>query len=313
MYAEEPLHSVGFVPYNISDAKVEQMIQLTTDSSCPEDLGPPPLVAPLSGHDAWTTSSSYVDQNGKEIVDSNCIPTIEDCLSLFFKEEVVERSCDCSKEPIESSANQSGKGKQMEVGTNDGIAINNGGHTKQSDRTTCPDGQSSKPNSLLVECKLSYCRQQDGSDAESEIIQIADTVTIGVNSRMSCGYKKTEYHDGIQEAACSFLSTEKQTNLLSTQHSQNLIPPHQDLRKQVLLDLSANQLGENQNERKERSGHAIQRPCIMKLPPVLTLHLKRYIRNGNQYHKNEAYVSYKEHLDVGRFMDSRYLVLHMTK
>lgn len=311
LYTEEPLHSVGFVPHSISDAKVEQMVQMTTNSPYPEDMGQPPLVAPLK-HDAWTTSCSYVDQNGKGIGDNSCIPTIEECLSLFFKEEVVERSCDCSKVPMEPSTNQSRKGKQMEVGTNDGVAVN-WGRNEQSYSTTCPNRQPSELNSLLVECQSSCCRQQDGSDAESEIIQMADTNTVGANSRMSCGHKETEYHDGVQETACSFLSTEKQSNLLRTQHNQNLIPPNQDLRKQVGLDLSANQLGDNQNEQKERSGRAIQKPRIMKLPPVVTLHLKWYIKNGNEYHKNEARVIYKELLDVGRFMDSRYFILHITK
>ena len=83
LYTEEPLHSIGFVPHSISDAKVEQMVQMTTDSPYPEDMGQPPLVAPLK-HDAWTTSCNYVDKNGKGIGDNNCIPTIEDCLSLFF-------------------------------------------------------------------------------------------------------------------------------------------------------------------------------------------------------------------------------------
>jgi len=245
LYTEEPLHSIGFVPHSISDAKVEQMVQMTTDPPYPEDMGQPPLVAPLK-HDAWTTSCNYVDKNGKGIGDNNCIPTIEDCLSLFCKEEVVERSCDCSKVPMEPSTNQSRKGKQMKVGTNDEVAVN-GGHTEQSYRT-CPNKQPSELNSMLVECQSSYCRQQNGSDVESETIQMADTNTVGANSRMSCGHKETEYHDGVQETACSFLSTEKQSNLLRTQHNQNLIPPNQDLRKQVGLDLSANQLGDNQNE-----------------------------------------------------------------
>ncbi|KAG0524406.1 hypothetical protein BDA96_07G208400 [Sorghum bicolor] len=293
---EEPLYSAGFVPHSISDAKVEQMIHMTIDSPYREDIGQPPPIALLK-HDSWMTSCNYVDHNGKGIGDSNCILTIEDCLSLFFKEEVIERSCDCSKVPMDPK-----------VGTNDGVATDRG-HTEQSYMTTCPNRQSSELNSLFVECKSSYYRQQDGYDGECEIIQMADTNTIGANSRMSCGHKETEY----QEVACCFLSNEKQANLLTIQHNHNLIPPNQDLRKQVGLDLSANMLGDNQYEQKERSGRAIQKPHIMKLPPVLTLHLKRYIKNGNEYHKNEAHVMFKEVLDVGRFMDSRYLVLHITK
>ena len=57
---------------------------------------------------------------------------------------------------MEPSTNQSRKGKQMKVGTNDEVAVN-GGHTEQSYRTTCPNRKPSELNSLLVECQSSCC------------------------------------------------------------------------------------------------------------------------------------------------------------
>ncbi|XP_062196784.1 ubiquitin carboxyl-terminal hydrolase 2-like [Phragmites australis] len=343
-------------PHNMSDVKVEQMIETTTDSHSQEDMDPPPLVAPLSENNARMASGSNVDQNDnadpgdlfnqpevsieaeentytvqviaedkgnswsrdivcdKEVGDSNSVPSIEDCLSVFFEEQVIERRCDdCPKVPEKPSTNQSQNSEHMVASTHENTTAD-GDQTEQSDRTACQNEQSGEPNSLSVECKASSSRQPHSSDAEGEIIQTADTNTEGTNSWMSCGEKdssacsttnkKPERREGIQEAISSCLPAEKQANLLSTQHSQNLSTPNQDRRKRVWLDVSLSQLKDNQNEQRDRSGCAIQTARITKLPPVLTLHLKRYIQGDNlHHHKNEAHVSYKEYLDVGRFMD----------
>lgn len=50
----------------------------------------------------------------------------------------------------------------------------------------------------------------------------------------------------------------------------------------------------------------------MKLPPGLTIPLKRHMKDENMYHKNEAHVSYKHHLGVGQFMDSGCLSFFTT-
>ncbi|OEL34355.1 Ubiquitin carboxyl-terminal hydrolase 1 [Dichanthelium oligosanthes] len=326
---EAPPMSVSFVPHNLSNANVEQVMEMTTDSHSPEDMGPPPLVAPLSENGAPMTSGSSVDQNDnadpgdllnqlevsvevkentvqftaedkgnaqsrnvihdKEGV-SNSVPSIEDCLSLFFKEQVVERNCDdCSKVLKEPSTNQSENGEQIVASTTDNTAVD-GNQIEQSDRLTCQIEQSIEPNSLSVKCKSSSSRQPDDSDAKSEIIQTVEANTEGINSGMSYGDKEIECHGGIQEAVSSCLPAEKQNNLLSPQHSQNLSTPNQDRRNQLGgLDLSASQSGDNQIEQKERSGCAIQTLRITKLPPVLTLHLKRYIKDGNVHHKSEAH------------------------
>ncbi|RLM60399.1 ubiquitin carboxyl-terminal hydrolase 1-like [Panicum miliaceum] len=341
---EAPPKSVSFVPQNLSNVKVEQVIEMTADSRSPEDMVPPPLVTLLSENGALMALGCSVDQNGnadpgdllnqlevsiqakentytgqltaedkgnarsrdavhdKVVGVSNIVPSIEDCLSLFFKEQVVERNCDdCPKVIEDPSTNQSENGGQMVASTTDNTAVD-GNQTEQSDRLTCQIGQSIEPNSLSVECKSSSSRQPDDSDANSEIIQKEEANTERINSGMSYGDKEIECHEG-QEAVSSCLPAEKQTDLLSSQHSQNLSTPNHDRSKRVGLDLSASQLGDNQNEKKERSGCAIETPCITKLPSVLTLHIKRYIKYGNAHHKNEAHVSYEEYLDVERFMD----------
>jgi len=53
----------------------------------------------------------------------------------------------------------------------------------------------------------------------TEILQTTNIITIRANSRMSGTDMETEYHDAIQEVACSLLSAYKQSNLLSAQHS----------------------------------------------------------------------------------------------
>jgi len=225
----------------------------------------------------------------------------------FFKEQVVERNCDdCPKVIEEPSTNQSEHGGQMVASTTDNTSVD-GNQTEQTDRLTCQIGQSIEPNSLSVECKSPSSRQQDDSDAKSEIIQTEEANTERINSGMSYGDKEIECHEGIQEAVSQNLGcclpAEKQTDLLRSQHSQNLSTPNQDRSKQVRLDLSASQLGDNHNKQKERSGCAIETPRITKLPSVLTLHIMRYIKYGNDHHKNEAHVSYEEYLDVEQFMD----------
>ncbi|WVZ92051.1 hypothetical protein U9M48_038147 [Paspalum notatum var. saurae] len=284
---EVPLNSVSSVPRNISDVKVEQTIG-TTDSHCPED---------------FTVKFTQEDKD-KEVGDSKYVPSIEDCLLLFFNGDTVELSCGCSKVPEEPSTYQSENSNLMVANTNNETVVD-GGQTERSYRTTCPNEQGSDLNSLSVECKYSSSSEQDSSDAESGIIQAMDTNADRTDSNMSCGDKEYECHDGIQ-AVSSFRPAEKQTNPLRAQHSQILTTPNQDRRNQLVPDLSANQLGDNQHEEK-RSDRATRIPQITKLPPVLTLHLKRYIQDGKKLHKNEAHVSYKEYLDVGPFMDSRYV------
>ncbi|KAJ1269289.1 hypothetical protein BS78_07G200000 [Paspalum vaginatum] len=266
--------------------RVEQTIG-TTDLHCPED---------------FTVKFTQEDKD-KEVGDSKYVPSIEDCLSWFFNGDTVEWRCGCSKVSEEPSTDQSENSNLMVANTNDETVVD-GGQTERSDRTTCPNEQASDLNSLSIECKYSSSSEQDSSDEESEIIQAMDTNADRTDSKMSCGDKEYECYDGLQEAVSSFRPAEKHTNLLRAQHSQILITPNQDRRNQLVPDLSANQLGDNRHEEK-RSDRATQIRQITKLPPVLTLHLKRYIQDGERLHKNEAHVSYKKYLDVRPFMDTR--------
>uniref|UniRef100_A0A0E0LX61 Ubiquitinyl hydrolase 1 n=1 Tax=Oryza punctata TaxID=4537 RepID=A0A0E0LX61_ORYPU len=63
---------------------------------------------------------------------------------------------------------------------------------------------------------------------------------------------------------------------------------------------SAYQVEENQNEQKDKNECPIQTRLFHKLPPVLTIHLMRYLKN---FKKVIGHVSFKEILDVGQFMD----------
>ncbi|XP_062192297.1 ubiquitin carboxyl-terminal hydrolase 2-like [Phragmites australis] len=76
--------------------------------------------------------------------------------------------------------------------------------------------------------------------------------------------------------------------------------------KNIKLGNSAHQVGENQNEKRYMSGHAIERTLISKLPPVLTVHLLRFDRDSNLKHfKKSGHVSFEENLDLGSFVDPR--------
>uniref|UniRef100_A0A0E0CE76 USP domain-containing protein n=1 Tax=Oryza meridionalis TaxID=40149 RepID=A0A0E0CE76_9ORYZ len=66
------------------------------------------------------------------------------------------------------------------------------------------------------------------------------------------------------------------------------------------LEKSAHQVEENQNEQKDKNECPIQTRLIRKLPPVLTIHLMRYLEDLT---KVIGHVSFKEILDVGQFMD----------
>nr|BAD08746.1 hypothetical protein [Oryza sativa Japonica Group] len=62
---------------------------------------------------------------------------------------------------------------------------------------------------------------------------------------------------------------------------------------------SAYQVEENQNEQKDKNECPIQTRLIRKLPPVLTIHLMRYLED---FKKVIGHVSFKEILDVGQFI-----------
>ncbi|KAF8646430.1 hypothetical protein HU200_065843 [Digitaria exilis] len=224
------------------------------------------------------------------------ILSIEDCLSSLF-EQAIKWQCDkCTQEA------------QM-VRSSDEDTTTFGDQTEQSDRTTCRNEQFSEPSSLSVECKSSS-RQLQASDARSQIIQTLGRITEGRSSGLSyeknsaaCSItnKEPEFDEGI-------FPTEKQTDLLRTEHSEDVskqIQIYQDMMKQLEPYSTACQLKDGKNEQKHEDADGIQTYLFNKLPPVLTLHLKRAGTDHNCGLKNCVPVRFKEYLDVGRFMDPR--------
>ncbi|RLN42591.1 ubiquitin carboxyl-terminal hydrolase 1-like [Panicum miliaceum] len=139
------------------------------------------------------------------------------------------------------------------------------------------------------ECKSSSSTQPHASDAQSQIVQTAGGITEGTSSGMSCGEKdlaacsitdkEPECHEGI-------LPTEKQTDLLKNEHSEDVsrqIMMYQDMMKQLQLDSSSLQLKDGKNEHKDN--------------------LKRAGTGLNKKLKNSEHVRFEECLDVERFMD----------
>lgn len=162
------------------------------------------------------------------------------------------------------------------------------------------------------ECKSSSSTQPHASDAQSQIVQTAGRITEGTSSGMSCGEKDSaacsitdkepECHEGI-------LPTEKQTDLLKNEHSEDVsrqLMMYQDMMKQLQLDSSSLQLKDGKNEYKDIVSDAIQTCLLKKLPPVLTLQLQRAGTGQNTKLKNSEHVRFEEYLDVQRFMDPRY-------
>ncbi|KAL6659582.1 hypothetical protein ACP70R_003622 [Stipagrostis hirtigluma subsp. patula] len=94
---------------------------------------------------------------------------------------------------------------------------------------------------------------------------------------------------------------DKKLDLPSVQDSQNASTP-EDRRKQTDLN-SAPQETENQNEQKDRKEDEDKTAVISKLPPVLTIHFKRFDRHSNVQVKITGHVSFEENFDVGQFMD----------
>lgn len=118
------------------------------------------------------------------------------------------------------------------------------------------------------------------------------------SDRTACHSKEPECHGG--------LPAEKQTDLPRTKLSA-------DDNKQLVMCLgmlkqpeqshTEYQLKEEENEQTHNIGNATQFTLFTMLPPVLTLHLKRY---DSFEQKISGHVTFMEYLNVGRFLDPRY-------
>ncbi|KAG8048020.1 hypothetical protein GUJ93_ZPchr0008g11846 [Zizania palustris] len=211
--------------------------------------------------------------------DSNSLASIEECLALHFIAELLERTCaNCSKVADHTSTSRSKDGEQRIASTHKNTVID-GDQTEQSDRITCQSEQSGDLHSLAVEC-TSSSRQQHGSDSQHQVMCPLDSTTEGTTSGMICGEQDLASE---QDAVPSGLPSENPASTLD-----------QGQGKQLKLDVD-----ENQKEKKDRNQGAIQTYRFSKLPRVLAIHLKRSLGPV----KMRAHVSFKEILDVGKFMD----------
>ncbi|KAL6856951.1 hypothetical protein ACP4OV_018333 [Aristida adscensionis] len=111
------------------------------------------------------------------------------------------------------------------------------------------------------------------------------------------------------DASCSTANEEsdhdaKAEKTIDPQESQNTSIVDQDQSKQIDPN-SAHQVGENKNEQEDRKGHADKTVVISKLPPVLTVHVKRFdwVNDMDKRVKITGHVSFEENLDVTSFMD----------
>ncbi|KAG8048019.1 hypothetical protein GUJ93_ZPchr0008g12618 [Zizania palustris] len=224
--------------------------------------------------------------------DSNYLASIEECLALHFKAELVEWTCEnCSKVADYMSTSGSKDGKHMIESTHKNTVID-GDQTEKSDRITSQSEQSGYLNSFVVECTSSG-RKQHGSDSQHQVMCPVDSTAEETTSGIICSEKyltsnnkadkKPECHEGNQDAVPSGFPAENPANTRD-----------QGQRKQVKLDVD-----KNQKEQKDRNEGAIQTHLISKLPPVLAIHLKRSLGTV----KVRGHVSFEEILDVGQFME----------
>ncbi|KAL5222676.1 hypothetical protein ABZP36_027389 [Zizania latifolia] len=270
------------VPTKAGDLEQNDSAGLDETSSKPEVKG--------AAEDKGKAPCSNIADDKAEY--SNYLASIEECLALHFKAELVEWTCEnCSKVADHTSTSGSKEGKHMIESTHKNTVID-GDQTEKSDRITSQSEQSEDLNSFVVEC-TSSSRQQHGSDSQHQVMCPVDSTTEETTSGMICGEqdlasnnkanKKPECHEGSQDAVPSGFPAE---NPASTQD--------QGQGKQVKLDVD-----ENQKEQKDRNEGAIQTHLISKLPPVLTIHLKRSLGTV----KVRGHVSFEEILDIGQFME----------
>ncbi|KAK8451542.1 hypothetical protein SEVIR_6G227400v4 [Setaria viridis] len=238
-------------------------------------------------------SDVKVEEMNEMTADS--IGSIEDCLLLFHEGLICWRCDNCAKEQKQASANQSKNGEQMVGSANEDTKVV-GDQTEQSDRTVRSNEKSSGLSNLSVECKSSSNRQPHASDEQSQIIQTVDRITEGTSSGMSCGEKDSTARS----------ITSKEHELQHNKFRANNSEVYQDMTEQLAMDHSSYQLKDKKNEQEDNVGDGIQTNLFKKLPPVLTLQLKRAFTCYEVRLKMSEHVRFKEYLDVGRFMDPRY-------
>uniref|UniRef100_A0A0A9B8U8 USP domain-containing protein n=1 Tax=Arundo donax TaxID=35708 RepID=A0A0A9B8U8_ARUDO len=107
----------------------------------------------------------------EKVEDSNSLASIEDCLALFFKEEVIELRCEkCSKDPEQPSNTGSKDGGQMVASTDENISVDED-QNEQKYRTEHADQKviiSELPPVLTVQL-VRFGPGKDNSDEQVKI------------------------------------------------------------------------------------------------------------------------------------------------
>ncbi|KAL5229919.1 hypothetical protein ABZP36_028695 [Zizania latifolia] len=316
------LKAVDFLSQNtLFDVKVEGMDVIAADSHIPEDIpeliNEPELIAEAKtlpaeviSEDKGKSQSSNTVYNEAEVIKP--LASIEECLELHFKAEMIEWTCDSCSKAAQNPGIIPGKySEPMMSSTNQDTTVD-GDQTEQSEKITGRNEQSSNLNSSAVE-GTSSSMQPHGSDSQNQVMLTVDSITKGITitpgricveqdlASDSIANKKPESHDGAQEAIPSCIPAEKRANLLSCQ-DQNASTLDEGRGEEVKLHHSALQVEENQSEQEDMNKGAIQTRLISKLPPVLVIHLKRSLRSD----KVIGHVSFKEILDMGLFVDPSY-------
>ena len=114
--------------------------------------------------------------------------------------------------------------------------------------------------------------------------------------------------DGGQMVASINVSTsvdhhgkaEENRDLFSANDNQNASTLHQYTRMQIELENTAHQVGESPNKQKGRQADKVI--VLSMLPPVLTLHVARFVDKE----KRLGHSKFEENLDVGEYLDPRY-------
>jgi ubiquitin carboxyl-terminal hydrolase 16/45 len=243
--------------------------------------------------------------------DINSLASIEHCLAFNFKVEEVEWHCDnCAKVSEETGSGRPVKGSASSSTTNE-ESDHDGKAEKRIDMSIVHDSQSASipPNrrkqidlNIADQMREDQNEQEDRKGhADMSIVHDSQNASIPPNRRkqidLNIAYQMREDQNEQEDR-------EGHADMSIIHDSQNAsIPPNR--RKQIDLNI-AYQMREDQNEQEDREGHAYKAVVISKLPPVLTVHLKRFETVNDNQIKVPGHVSFDENLDVGQVMDPRY-------
>uniref|UniRef100_A0A0D9XA15 USP domain-containing protein n=1 Tax=Leersia perrieri TaxID=77586 RepID=A0A0D9XA15_9ORYZ len=240
-----------------------------------------------------------------EAVDINSFASIEACLELYFKAEMIERRCENCSMVDQKESTISGKDCEQAMACTNVNRTIDGDQAKQSKRKTCQTEHSCDLIRLDVECSSSS-RQPHVSDGQHQVMPAVDMKTKGGILEMSCendlpscsiGNKKSDCPEDAQEDVSGCCPAENLSNLL-VGLCQNASTQDQGTGKEVNLGDSTQQVEKNQYDQHGMNEGSIQTCLISKLPSILVIQLKRNLGPL----KVSGHVSFKEILDMKVFL-----------